>query len=86
MNSKLETLIAAAMELSDRDRLHLACVLLDSVDPPHKARTEEEWEAEIKRRCHEIDTGKAKTIPWPEVRRKLLEGIDPESEWKEDSN
>jgi putative addiction module component (TIGR02574 family) len=31
----------------------------------------EAWNQEISRRIEELDSGKAKTIPWEEVRRKV---------------
>jgi putative addiction module component (TIGR02574 family) len=30
------------------------------------------WDEEIKRRIEELDSGKAKTIPWEEVRERNL--------------
>jgi hypothetical protein len=30
------------------------------------------WEKEINRRVAELDAGSAKTVPWTEVRRRLL--------------
>ena len=31
------------------------------------------WDAEIAKRIEELDSGKVKTIPWAEVRRKMGE-------------
>jgi len=33
------------------------------------------WAAEIARRIEELDSGKAETIPWEEVRRKVTEKL-----------
>ncbi|MBK5293345.1 MAG: addiction module protein [Acidobacteriia bacterium] len=30
------------------------------------------WAEEISQRVRELDSGKAKTIPWPEARRMIL--------------
>jgi putative addiction module component (TIGR02574 family) len=33
--------------------------------------TEEAWDAEISRRIEELDSGRAKTISWEEVRQRI---------------
>jgi putative addiction module component (TIGR02574 family) len=35
-----------------------------------------DWDAEIARRVAELDTGRAKTIPWEDVNREAQEIID----------
>ena len=38
--------------------------------------SDEEWEAEIKRRIDDFDSGREPGVPWAEVRRKLQEDLD----------
>ena len=75
MNSKVQKLLDDALDLSDDDRIQLAELLLESVDPAREEELQSEWEAEIARRIHELETGTAKTIPWEDVRRELYERI-----------
>jgi putative addiction module component (TIGR02574 family) len=45
--------------------------LLESLDDHIDANAEEEWNLEIARRIQELDSGRAKTIPWAEARRQI---------------
>jgi len=35
------------------------------------------WEQEIARRIDELDSGKAKTVPWDEVQRRIAAKLNP---------
>jgi putative addiction module component (TIGR02574 family) len=48
----------------------LAGSLIESLDEAEEGVTEA-WNEEIARRIEELDSGKVKTIPWDEVRRKV---------------
>jgi len=61
-----------ALRLKPRDRASLVHRLLESLEPEAEEGVEEAWEREIARRVREIETGKAKMIPWSEVRRKMI--------------
>jgi len=61
-----------ALSLSEEERAALADSLLASLDGGVDEGAEEAWEQEISRRIADIDSGKAKMIPWEEVREKLL--------------
>jgi putative addiction module component (TIGR02574 family) len=70
-------LLKHALTLSDKERADLASSLIDSLDPTIDADAELAWQEEIARRLEEVESGKAKTIPWEEVRlkgRALLNG------------
>ena len=70
-------LLKRALALSDQERAELASSLIDSLDPTIDADAEQAWQEEIARRLAEIESGKVKTVPWDEVRRKgraLLNG------------
>jgi putative addiction module component (TIGR02574 family) len=63
-------LLKRALSLPDHERAELAGSLLDSLDPAVDENAEAAWQEEITRRLAEVETGKVKTIPWDEVRRK----------------
>jgi putative addiction module component (TIGR02574 family) len=63
-------LLKQALTLSDKERADLASSLIDSLDPTFDANAELAWQEEIARRLEEIESGKVKSIPWEEVRRK----------------
>jgi putative addiction module component (TIGR02574 family) len=70
-------LLKHALTLPDKERAELASSLIDSLDPTVDADAELAWQKEIARRIEDIDSGRVKTIPWDEVRRKgraLLDG------------
>ncbi|HEY3971450.1 MAG TPA: addiction module protein [Candidatus Sulfotelmatobacter sp.] len=70
-------LLKHALTLSDKDRAELASSLIDSLDPTVDPDYELAWQEEIARRLEEVESGRAKTIPWDEVRckgRVLLNG------------
>jgi len=50
----------------------LAGSLLESLDETVDEDAEAAWAEEIARRVRELDSGKAKTIPWSEARRMVL--------------
>ena len=70
-------LLKHALTLSDKERAELASSLIDSLDPIVDTDAEIVWQEEIARRLEEVESGRVKTIPWDEVRRKgkaLLNG------------
>ncbi len=71
MTQEANDLLKKALALPDEDRAVLAGVLIDSLDPATESSTEEAWNQEIARRVEELDSGKAKTLPWDEVRRRI---------------
>lgn len=38
------------------------------------------WAVEIRRRLRRLDDGKAKTVPWAEVRRRILAAANRDAE------
>jgi putative addiction module component (TIGR02574 family) len=67
--STLEEVRAAAMSLPPDDRERLAGELVASLEK--EEGYDEAWDAEIARRIEEIDSGRATTIPWEDVRAEL---------------
>lgn len=68
MTRQANDLLQKALSLSEEERADLACSLIDSLDPVRDSGVEEAWNEEIARRIAGLDAGKAKTIPWEEVR------------------
>lgn len=74
MSASLETVEAAALQLSAEERAELIERLIDTVLPPpplHPA-----WEAEIARRVAELDAGLVESIPAEEVLAKMRAMIE----------
>jgi len=71
--TKLAEIEAAALRLSDKERLQLAGKLLGSVPPPLSASSPDEILAEARRRDVEIESGQVKPLSegefWAGVRR-----------------
>jgi putative addiction module component (TIGR02574 family) len=64
-------LLQKALTLSDKERAELAASLIDSLDTNVDAGAAGEWKREIAHRIEDLDSGKAKTVPWEEVRRRI---------------
>ena len=65
-----------ATELSEHDRATLAGLLIESLEGEPDPGVEAAWAAEIERRVAELDAGTVKTIPWEEVRQRLLDRLN----------
>jgi putative addiction module component (TIGR02574 family) len=55
------------------DKFELAGSLLESLDGAAEdpAAVEDAWNEEIRRRIEDLDSGKAQTVPWEEVRQRI---------------
>jgi putative addiction module component (TIGR02574 family) len=80
MSPQVQKLLDEARQLSAADRTALANELFESIadedideDVGIDLEFESEWTAEIQRRVEELKSGAVATIPWSEVRRKMLE-------------
>jgi putative addiction module component (TIGR02574 family) len=69
MDSK--QLLVEALRLSEEERAALAGELLDSLDTEVDPDAEAAWAAEIRARVADLESGRAKTVPWAEARRRL---------------
>ena len=63
---------AAALLLTEQERLELATELLDSVEGQPDAEWERAWVEEIERRVAAARAGGAPAAPWSEVRARML--------------
>lgn len=73
--SEFDSVLSAAQQLPDKDRLRLISALWDSVPPDSDVPFSNEWVREIERRVAELDAGTAQTVPWPEIRGEALARI-----------
>ena len=76
MNATAKQLYDNALQLPDSERAELAAWLIESLDPDVDRLVDEAWDAEIKRRIDELDSGKVTAVPWPEARRMILGSWD----------
>jgi len=58
------------MALPAAARADLASSLIDSLDETLDDDVEAAWQQEIAHRVEELESGRVKTIPWTEVRRR----------------
>lgn len=65
-----------AAELSEQERASLAGLLIESLEGEPDADVEAAWSGEIRRRVTEIETGTAETIPWEDVRQRLVDRLN----------
>ena len=65
-----------ASELSEKDRADLAGLLIESLEGEPDEDIEAGWAAEIERRVAELDAGTVRSIPWEQVRQRLLDRLN----------
>jgi putative addiction module component (TIGR02574 family) len=75
MNAKVDTVFAAAMELSEDERIDLADRLFFSVTPERQEEIDRLWTEEAERRLQSLRDGTAKSVPWEQVRDSLLNRV-----------
>lgn len=66
-------LLKRAMALTAEERAELAGSLPESLDDGHDApeAVAAAWNQEIARRIKDLDSGKAKTVAWEDVRQRI---------------
>jgi putative addiction module component (TIGR02574 family) len=69
MDSK--QLLLEALRLPEEERAALAGELIDSLDTEVDPDAEAAWAAEIRARVSDVESGRAKTVPWSEARRRI---------------
>ena len=72
MKSDTTELLEKALKLPAEARAALAGFLIESLDETVDEDAEAAWAEEITRRIRELDSGKAKTVPWSKARRMIL--------------
>jgi putative addiction module component (TIGR02574 family) len=76
MSVTVDDLLRQALQLDPKARAELAVLLLDSVPAEPKEDVDAAWEVEVARRVRELESGSVATIPWEDVRDRLLRGPD----------
>jgi len=71
MTQQVSELLQKALSLSEEERAELAGSLIESLDATVDQAAEAAWNEEIGRRIADLDSGKAKTIPWEVVRSRI---------------
>ncbi len=71
MTEQASTLLQKALSLSVEERADLACSLIDSLDATVDEGASIAWENEIAQRVSDLDSGRAKTVPWEDIRARL---------------
>jgi len=72
MTPEVSKLLERALTLSVEEQEALADSLISSLGGKVDEGLTAAWEAEIGKRIAELDSGKAKTVPWEEVRKRNL--------------
>jgi putative addiction module component (TIGR02574 family) len=73
MSDAAAKVLAEALRLPENERLELVDRIMETLGPDD-GMTQEEWEAELRRRIEEVETGKAHLISWEEARRMITDG------------
>jgi putative addiction module component (TIGR02574 family) len=71
MTQETAELLKRALSLPVSERADLAGSLIESLEETQDESVAAAWDEEVARRMADIDSGKAKMIPWEEVREKL---------------
>lgn len=72
MTPQVSKLLEQALSLSVEEQEALADSLISNLGGKVDEGVQAAWGEEVKRRIEELDSGKAKTIPWEEVRERNL--------------
>ena len=72
MTSEVSKLLERALSLSVEEQEALADSLISNLGGKVDEGVQAAWDAEIAKRIAELDSGRAKTVPWAEVRRRNL--------------
>jgi putative addiction module component (TIGR02574 family) len=72
MTPQVSKLLEQALALSVEEQEALAASLISNLDGKVDEGVQAAWEDEIAKRIADLDSGKAKTVPWAEVRRRNL--------------
>lgn len=65
-----------AADLSEQDRAALAGLLTESLEGEPDPGVDAAWAAEIERRVAELEAGTVQSVPWDQVRQRLLDRLN----------
>ena len=69
-------LLQKALALPEGERMALVRVLIESLDSASDVDVERAWEEEVSRRISALDTGRARTVSWEEIQRRISTRLD----------
>jgi putative addiction module component (TIGR02574 family) len=72
MTSEVSKLLERALSLSVEEQEALADSLISNLGGKVDEGVQAAWDAEIAKRIADLDSGRARTIPWTEVRKRNL--------------
>ena len=72
MTPEVSKLLERALTLSVEEQEALADSLISNLGSKVDEGVQAAWHAEIEKRIADLDSGKAKTVPWEEVRQRNL--------------
>jgi putative addiction module component (TIGR02574 family) len=75
MAPKAQQVLQQALRLPPKARADIASTLLHSLDRHEDADVDEALAAELERRVKDVESGRAKLIPWARARRSLWAGL-----------
>lgn len=76
MSESADELLKRALQLDEQDRASIAGALIESLRGYAEAGTENAWDAEIRRRVRQLETGAVETVAWSKVRERLFRGFE----------
>ena len=76
MTTETMSLFQKVLGLAEKDRALLLGLLLESLEERHDVDCEALWKVEVAKRVEELDTGKVTSLPWGEVKERLLKELD----------
>lgn len=76
MATSAEELYKKALGLKEGERAALAARLIESLDTEIEEGVEAAWLAEVEHRMEELNSGMVQSIPWDEVRARLLGNLN----------
>jgi putative addiction module component (TIGR02574 family) len=71
MTQRSLEILEKALALSEEERSQIAASPVQSLDDAMDEDAERTWQQEFASRAAELDSGKAKTVPWEEVQRRI---------------
>ncbi len=84
MTSEVSKLLERALSLSVEEQEALADSLISNLGGKVDEGVQAAWDAEIAKRIADLDSGRAKTTPWTEVRKRNLAKL-PDAEFHDDA-
>ena len=72
MSTATSELFKQALDLCENDRATLAGLLIESLEEESDEDLEAVWMNEISRRLSELDSGEVDSIPWEDVKKRLM--------------